>query len=114
MKAEVYPVPSPALSVLPRVKFATRDTAEPTIPPMPTTEAVAFFGNKSEANVNKFADHAWWPAAPRAINATATHWLSLAVANATGIIDSAHINSVNFRALFTGQPRLMNAPDNQP
>src|SRR5262249_41388345 len=101
-------------SVLPRVKLATSDTAEPTMPPIPTTDAVAFLGNKSEAKVKRFADHAWCPAAPNAIKATATHWLSLTVANATGIMESAHTSSVIFRALLSGHPRFMNAPDSQP
>src|SRR5262249_21739003 len=93
---------------------ATSDASDPTMPPMPTTDAVAFFGKMSETVVNRLADQAWWPPAASAISATATHLLSVKVAKATGIIDNAQSNKVTLRARFTGQPRLIKNPESQP
>ena len=42
----------------------------PVIAPRPTTEPATFAGKRSVELVNTFADHAWWQAVARLINAT--------------------------------------------
>ena len=48
---------------------------EPAMPPMPTTELTAAFGNISDVVVKIFALQAWCAAAARLIKATACHIL---------------------------------------
>ena len=45
----------------------------PAIPPIPTTELTASFGNMSEAKVNILVAHAWCIATARLNKATAIH-----------------------------------------
>ena len=49
--------------------------SEPNMPPRPTTEATACFGNMSETSVNRLAAQPWWADAARPISNVATQRL---------------------------------------
>src|SRR6478609_3040605 len=86
----------------------------PAIPPMPTTELTASFGNISDAVVNILVAHAWCTATAMLINTTAIHAL---VANCARIIDisiKAKMNHTLFLAFNTGQPFFISHDDKYP
>jgi len=69
----------------------------------------------SEANVNRFADQPWWPAAATLTSATASHiFPPVRATNITGVTASAQINIAVLRAAFSFQPRFSNAEEIQP
>src|SRR5580700_3891233 len=87
---------------------------EPAIPPIPTTELTALFGNKSEAVVNMVALQAWWAEAARLIRTTAIHIFVAYLAVITGNTAKAKINIAVFLALGTDHPLFIKYVDKYP
>src|SRR5436309_12114516 len=86
----------------------------PHIPPKPTTEPTARFGNMSDASVKTLQDQPWCAAAARPTSMTATHsWVAWA-ASGIGTTASAHTSIAVLRERFTLQPRLIRADDSHP
>src|SRR5215213_6585199 len=86
----------------------------PAVPPKPTTEPIACFGNMSDTSVYTFADHPWCAAAASPIKPTATHRCVVPAAKTMGVTASAHTSIAVLRAAFTVHPRLMSVDDNHP
>src|SRR5215468_9800080 len=86
----------------------------PHIPPNPTTEATARFGNMSDASVNTLHDQPWCAAAAMPTRTTATHSCLAYAANGIGTTANAHTSIAVLRELFTLHPRLMRDDDSQP
>src|SRR5262245_1190898 len=83
----------------------------PIIPPIPTTEPTACFGNMSEVIVKIFADQPWCAAAAMPINITATHKFEVIDANTIGTTASAQISMAVLRLLLMLQPRLISVEE---
>ena len=86
------------------------------MPPMPVTEATAFFGNMSETVVKMLADHAAWAAQAMAIVATANQVLISprreAISTVSG--NNAKMNIASLRARLASMPPSMNFLGSQP
>src|SRR3954462_6418848 len=80
----------------------------PIMPPRPTTELTAFFGNMSGTIAKIFALHAWLAAAERLMSATTNHILVVYLVVMIGITQIAEISSAILRALCTFHPFLIN------
>lgn len=78
----------------------------PAIPPMPTTEPTACFGNISEAIVKIFADQPWCAAAAMPIKTTAVQRFEVIEAKMIGTTASAQTSIAAFLDLLIVQPRL--------
>src|SRR5579859_5935263 len=76
------------------------------MPPKPTTEATARFGNMSLTTEYIVADHPWCAALASPNNTAASHGLLTWVDAITGTTHSAQMNVAVLRARFTGQPRF--------
>ena len=77
---------------------------EPAIPPTPTSDATARFGNMSDVVVNRFADQAWCAAPAMPISTTAARgrrWVTKKI----GSTQQAKMNIPVLRARVTLQPR---------
>src|SRR5436190_8855973 len=86
----------------------------PAIPPKPTIEPTAHFGNMSDVVVKMLALNPWCAAAATPINVTATHRLCVIGAYTTGRMQSAQINIAVLRAPLSDQPRLSSDDDSHP
>src|SRR5215213_1006133 len=86
----------------------------PAIPPKPTTEPTACFGNVSEAVVNRLADQPWCAAAASPTRKTATHMLLSCVTIATGMTHTAQTSSATLRPKLIECPPLMSREESQP
>src|ERR1035437_444571 len=79
------------------------------IPPNPTTDATARFGNMSDTTVYIVADQPWCAAPARPKQAAASHGLLTYGVAITGNVQHAQTNEAVFRARFTDQPRFKKA-----
>src|ERR1051325_6766733 len=86
----------------------------PAIPPIPTTDPIAFRGNMSDVVVKTLHGQPWCAPAASPTNSTAIHTFEAFAANTTGTTASAQINIAVLRARLTLAPRLIIDDDNQP
>src|SRR5262245_22530295 len=86
----------------------------PAMPPMPTMEATARFGNMSDENVKMFADQAWCAEAATPMRMTASHMLLTIGASMMGSTHKAGTSIAVFRAAFSDQPREMSLAGSHP
>src|SRR6478672_11714487 len=90
---------------------ATRDAS---VPPKPTTEAIAGFGKISEMVEYIVADQPWCAAAARAKNAVASHTLLTRGVSTTGSVQHAQTKRAVLRARLMGHPIFRNQADSAP
>ena len=87
----------------------------PAMPPKPTTEPTARFGNMSEASVKMLADHPWCAGGGQADQRDRGPQRSTPSARRRSArTHSAQISIAVLRAAFTVQPRLMKRDESQP
>src|SRR5437762_13708976 len=86
----------------------------PGMPPKPTTDPTACFGNMSDVSVYTLHDHPWCAAAARPMRPTATQRCDAFAAKTIGVTASAQHNMAVLRAAFTDQPFLISDEDSQP
>ena len=86
----------------------------PAIPPNPTTELIAFFGNISGTIAKILALQAWFAATERLIKATTAHISVVYLVAIMGITQKAETSSAAFLALFTVHPFLINHEERYP
>ena len=86
----------------------------PAMPPIPTTELTACFGNISDAAVNIFVAHAWWDATARLINATAAQTLVTYCAKMIESSNMAIINRTVFLAFNAAIPPFIRREEKYP
>src|SRR6516225_2173953 len=86
----------------------------PHIPPNPTTEPTACFGNMSDASVNTLADQPWCAAAAMPTSITATHSCRAYAASGIGTTASAQTSMAVLRDRLTVHPRLIKDEDSHP
>src|SRR6516164_469951 len=87
----------------------------PHIPPNPTTEPTAGFGNMSDASVNTLQDQPWCAAAAMPTSITAIHSCrAYAARGRIGTTASAQTSIAVLRERFTLHPRLMSDDDSHP
>src|SRR4051812_8344607 len=86
----------------------------PIIPPRPTTELTADFGNISGTIAKIFALQAWFAATERLINATTNHMSVVYLVMMIGTTQIAATSNAAFLALNTGQPFLISQEERYP
>src|SRR5262249_25560 len=86
----------------------------PHMPPNPTTEPTAGFGNMSDASVKTLADQPWCAAAAMPTSITATHSCLAYAAKGIGTTAGAQMSMAVWRERFTVHPRLIRYDDNHP
>src|SRR5689334_5518890 len=86
----------------------------PHMPPNPTTEPTAGFGNMSDASVKRLQDQPWCAAAASPTSSTATHSCLAYAAKGIGTTARAHTSIAVLRARLTDHPRLISEDESQP
>ena len=86
----------------------------PIMPPMPTTEPTACFGNISDEMVKILADQPWCAAAAIPISMTDSHRLDVVEAITIGTTANAQISIATFLDLFIVQPCFIKYPESHP
>src|SRR5215472_3483693 len=86
----------------------------PAMPPIPTTEATARLGNRSELKVKRFAENPWCPAAARPINSVAGQSPDTRNTLAIGTTHKAQKNMAHLRAALTEKWRRISADESHP
>lgn len=80
----------------------------PAMPPNPTTELTAFFGNISGTIAKILALQAWFAATERLIKVTTTHISVVYLVATIGITQIAETSKAAFLALFVVHPFAIN------